>query len=85
MKNIEVINAFFKGEKGKAGNLFSDGKTLINYSTIIAKRIPEQNNIYLNSNKYSPTTSKIQNMIRRSANYDQKIEEITEQEINKIA
>jgi len=79
MTNENVINAFLNGEKAQTPKrkinggyycydgrtLASDGETLINYSTIIAKNV--QNRIYLNINKYSSTTSHIQSLIRRLA------------------
>jgi len=65
MKNIEVIQNFINGEtKSKTANLKIEGNNLVNYSTIIARRI--NNKIYLNATKYSKTTSVIQNMIRKS-------------------
>jgi hypothetical protein len=85
MKNSEVISKFFEGKTGNTANLFSDGNTLINYQTVIAKRIPNETNIYLNKDRYSSTTSKIQNMIRNLAGVNCQIEEITEEQINKIA
>mgnify|MGYP000982306598 CR=1 FL=1 len=65
MKNIEVIETFINGgNKAKTANLYIDGENLVNYSTVIAHRI--NNRIYLNSTKYSQTTSRIQNMIRNN-------------------
>lgn len=49
----------------KGSTLSIEGDKLINYNTIIAVR--EGNTIKLNTNKYSTTTSKIQNQIRRQA------------------
>lgn len=79
MTNENVINAFLNGEKAQTPKrkikndcywydgrtLASDGETLINYSTVIAKNV--QNRIYLNINKYSSTTSHIQSLIKRLA------------------
>jgi hypothetical protein len=81
MTNQQIINNFISGDtKGKVNNIRIEGEKLINYNTIIAVR--RKNNIILNKDKYSVTTSKIQNIIRKSA-YN--ITEITEQEIKNIA
>jgi hypothetical protein len=75
MNNETVINAFLQKKKGQTAKrqinggyycyegrtLTSDGETLINYSTIIAKHIGDK--LYLNKNKYSRTTSKIQSQL----------------------
>lgn len=82
MKNDQLIKNFVQGAtigKSTTGNLYIAGNNLINYSTVIATR--KENKIYLNKNHYSQTTSKIQNMIRRSVNAI----EITESEIRNIA
>lgn len=76
MTNENVINAFLNGEKAqtpkrlsqngiKECTLTSNGETLVNYSTVIAKNV--QNRIYLNIKKYSSTTSHIQSLIKRLA------------------
>lgn len=63
MRNVDVVKAFVAGaEKGRTKNLKIDGNYLINYNTVIARRIGEM--IFLNKTKYSVTTSRIQNMIR---------------------
>jgi hypothetical protein len=63
MKNAEVIRKFVQGDtQGKGSNLYINNNNLVNYSTIIARRI--NGKIYLNNTKYSQTTSRIQNMIR---------------------
>jgi hypothetical protein len=79
MKNEKVIEKFLERECAKTGlrtitngiyeyqgrTLQTDGNKLINYSTIIAYF--ENDTLYLNTKKYSVTTSKIQNTIRRLA------------------
>jgi len=79
MKNEKVIEKFLERENAKTGlrtifdgvyeyqgrTLTSTGNKLINYSTIIAYF--ENDTLYLNTRKYSVTTSKIQNTIRRLA------------------
>lgn len=76
MNNETVIKKFLNKEKGKTGlrdilngcyiykgrTLESTGETLINYSTVIAYWKNE--NLYINSKKYSATTSKIQTKLR---------------------
>ena len=79
MKNEKIIEKFLERESAKSGlrtitngiyqyqgrTLQTDGEKLINYSTIIAYF--ENDTLYLNTKKYSQTTSKIQNTIRRLA------------------
>ena len=79
MKNEKVIEKFLERESAKTGlrtitngiyqyqgrTLQTDGNKLINYSTIIAYF--ENDTLYLNTRKYSVTTSKIQNTIKRLA------------------
>ena len=79
MKNEKVIEKFLERESAKTGlrtitngiygyqgrTLQTDGNKLINYSTIIAYF--EDDNLYLNTRKYSVTTSKIQTAIKRLA------------------
>lgn len=79
MKNEKVIEKFLERESAKTGlrtilngyyeyqgrTLQTDGNKLINYSTIIAYF--EEDKLYLNTRKYSVTTTKIQNTIRRLA------------------
>lgn len=79
MNNEKVIQAFLNGESARTGlrdicngvyiykgrTLTTDGDVLINYSTKIAYK--EGNKLYLNINKYSQTTSKIQSKIKMLA------------------
>lgn len=76
MNNELVIRNFLRGLDGKTPmrdvtngyyiykgrTLYTSGEYLINYATRIAKR--DGNVVFLNVNKYSVTTSKIQNKIR---------------------
>lgn len=66
-KQIDVIKAFFNGEKqGKASNLYIEGKNLMNYNTILAQRVDigEGKIRYLiNLTRYSVSTTTIQNQI----------------------
>ena len=79
MSNETVIKLFLEGLEGKTplrsiynenGNykgrtLQTDGRVLINYSTVIAYW--HDGNLYLNTEKYSSTTSHIQSKLRRLA------------------
>lgn len=82
MTNEEFIKLFRDGKltaQRKNGNLWAmDDKILVNYSTPIAYR-QQENRIFLNKTKYSVTTSKIQNLIRRNCNV---IKEFEEKEFN---
>jgi len=64
MEKRSLIESFINGAtKGSGSNLIIKDNELINYSTVIAKR--EGNKILLNNRKYSPTTSRNQNIIRQ--------------------
>ena len=65
MRNITVIENFIRGLEGKSsnGNLRTNGNELVNYSTVIARH--NGNVIYVNKERYSKTTSTIQNMLKR--------------------
>ena len=91
MSNEKVILAFLEGKKAttpireitngvyayKGQTLKSTGKELINYSTTIAYF--NKKTLYLNTKKYSVTTSKIQSLIKRLAiNKNIKIKEYEE-------
>lgn len=63
MTNRDLIKEFKNGAtKGVASHLYIKGDELINYSTVIAYR--KDGKFYLNSRKYSQSTSKIQNYCR---------------------
>jgi len=64
MRNKDVINKFLQLLPAMSSNLYSTGHSLINYSTCIAEW--SDNCIYINITKYSRTTSKNQNLLRRS-------------------
>jgi len=64
MNKKDLLQSFVNGAvTGRGSNLIIKDNELINYSTIIAKR--KAGKILLNSNKYSPTTSRNQNIIRQ--------------------
>lgn len=94
MINSDVIKNFINHKEGKTPlrniiddyrtykgrTLASDGKSLYNYNTLIAYH-SDNGKLYINRDKYSSTTSKIQYQIRHEAkNYT----EVTEREINTI-
>lgn len=94
MSNSDVIEKFINHKEGKTPlrniingyytykgrTLISDGRTLYNYDTLMAYH-SDDGKLYINREKYSRTTSKIQTQIRRKAkNYT----EVTEHEINSI-
>lgn len=85
MKNENVIKKFLEGEQAqtplrdiqhgyytyKGRTLYTRDNELINYSTRIA--YIEDNTLYINTKKYSSTTSKIQNSIKllaQNTNYN---------------
>lgn len=65
MKNKEVCEAFLNRESAIGSNLYSDGHKLFSYSTCIAEWEDYYNRLYVNSTKYSVTTSKHQSYLRR--------------------
>lgn len=78
MKNEDVIRKFLKGEQaktplrdvwgyGKGRTLYTCFNVLVNYDTNIAIYFEDTKEVLLNVNKYSVTTTKIQNTIRRVA------------------
>lgn len=88
MSNEKVIKAFLEGKVGhtptriingavysyKGQTLKTNGLELINYSTRIAYK--NDNVLYINTTKYSATTSKIQTQLKRLAeNYNYNIVE----------
>lgn len=93
MTNLQVINKFLNREKGATNKrqilngvfyyegrtLQTDGTNLINYTTKIAY-FDNDNILHLNKTKYSATTSKIQNQLKRLAiAQNEKIMEYTEE------
>lgn len=65
MKNEKVVDRFVNDKlSGKGSNLYIEGKKLINYTTVIAYNFDGV--IYLNGDKYSPSTTVNQNYIRNS-------------------
>ena len=60
---LRTINCGYYSYKGRT--LYTEENNLINYKTTIATL--KDNVLYLNINKYSVTTSKIQSQIRRLA------------------
>ena len=75
----ELINNFAYGDTtGKASNLYIEGDVLVNYVTPIAFRT--EGGIVLNKSKYSMTTSKNQNLVRRT---NMVVAELEENEFNK--
>lgn len=65
MRNDDVIKAFVDGKSACGSNLYSTGDKLINYNTCIAQYIEDKNRYILNITKYSSTTSKHQNVLKR--------------------
>lgn len=84
MKATEVTESFIHGaEEGNASNILINKNRLINYATCIAYR-RNDGVILLNGQKYSSTTSKHQNIIRRSGvEYIEYMEYETEEDFNK--
>lgn len=94
MINLDVIKNFINHKEGKTPlrsindgcygykgrTLASDGKSLYNYNTLMAYH-SDNGKLYVNREKYSKTTSKIQWQIRYQAKH---YTEVSEREINTI-
>lgn len=94
MINSDVIKNFINHKEGKTPlrniideyrvykgrTLASDGKSLYNYNTLMAY-YSDNGKLYINKDKYSRTTSKIQWQIRGMA---KRYTEVSEREINTI-
>lgn len=90
MSNEQVIVRFLEQKEAKTAlrnigygfyvykgrTLETDGVELVNYSTVIA--YIKDNKLYLNTQKYSQTTSKIQTQLKRLALQYYKPEDILE-------
>ena len=82
-KNSDVIKDFVAGKtSGSSLHLYiekrSSGRVLINYRTILVYKPNDEDMFFMNSTKYSVTTSKIQGYIRGAlsdTNYKQMPEE----------
>lgn len=58
-----LLQSFLGGAtEGKAASLSISGNRLFSYSTVIAQRSP--GGLIVNTTRYSPTTSKYQNMLK---------------------
>lgn len=94
MSNEKVIRAFLNGYQAqtplrniingyysyKGRTLYTQGNKLVNYSTNMARL--EEGVVYINKNKYSSTTSKIQTMIKGLASqYGLQVVEVEPQEV----
>lgn len=66
MTNNQVIKAFLSGQSGKSLNLTSTGKKLFSYNTCMAQWHSETGFIIINETKYSQTTSKQINPLKRA-------------------
>lgn len=62
-RNEEIMQDFISGNESKNVNLRAFKNSLINYTTKIAYK--EGNMFYVNSRKYSTTTTKIQTQLKR--------------------
>jgi hypothetical protein len=84
MKTKDLIRDFLNGrDEGSASSkrLRIKGNKLINYSTVIALR--KDGNVYLNTDKYSSTTSKHQNRVR-DFSFSDELVEVNEEKINEL-
>ena len=82
-KNDLIRTFLLTNEQNKGSNLVIDGNALINYNTCIA--LKKDGLLYLNANKYSQTTTRNQNLLRRKASeYNIRVCECNQEQIYKI-
>lgn len=73
MKWREVIDKFISREYGSGSNCMSTGERLYSYNTCIGQWVG--NVLYINTTKYSNTTTKLQNYLSfKTRNYSLGIE-----------
>ena len=67
-KNNDFIKYFIEGgrDQKKCNNLYIEGNKLFNYNTVIAE-VNDTDEITINMSKYSVSTTKIQNVLKREA------------------
>ena len=83
MRNVDVIRAFLQGNSAKTTNLRTNGIELINYQTRIGYK--KDGHLYINKDRYSVTTSKIQGKLKAECSLaGREYEEVTESEIYKL-
>jgi len=68
MNNSQAAHAWAHGQKGRASNLYSDGKVLTSYNTTIAFR--EGDIAFISSNNMSNSTAKHLNLARGAVSYE---------------
>ena len=64
---IDVMTRGVVLKRKKVNNLTIEGNKLFNYNTIIAQY--ENGTLYINTTKYSMTTTRIQNLLKNESNY----------------
>jgi hypothetical protein len=75
MTTEQVMYNFLQGAtKGKASSISIDGDKLFNYNTVIAQRI--NGVIVINTTRYSMTTTKHQNRLRREMPLARTVEDV---------
>lgn len=67
MRNVDVCEEFARGNEANGSNLSTDGERLWSYGTVIAQRV--RGRVIMNLTKYSVTTSRHQNYMRRALRY----------------
>lgn len=72
MKNIHVIEAFLEKKTANGSNLYSDGNKLINYNTTLAQW-HDNYHLIVNNTRYSASTSKNQNKLKRDTTFERGI------------
>lgn len=78
MRNVDVVKEFIRGNGAYGSNLRSTGDKLFSYSTCIAQFI--DGTLYINTTRYSVTTSKHRYYIYRQ--YHHEIKELTNIDYN---
>lgn len=87
-KNSDVIKDFADGKSsGSTKHLFIEprkgGRVLINYRTVMVYKPNNEDIYYMNADKYSVTTSKIQSYIRRELS-DKNLKQMSHEELQEV-
>lgn len=82
-KNDLIKTFLLTNEEGRGSNLYISGETLVNYDTCIAYK--KDGILYLNVKKYSSTTTRNQNLLRRMASeFNIRVCECSDEQIYKM-
>jgi hypothetical protein len=83
--NKQVAESFAEGKSDSSGAMFSEGDVIYSYGKHFPIAVKLEDGTYLfNKDKYSPTSSKHQSLVRNALR-NAKIKEVSTEEIKKVA